>query len=166
MHLNITAVPVGIARPCSLIALFFQGWSFGFLLCERRRVGYPAAEGEIWKSPLCGRRPASRRWYVNAQTTDLSIHDCPKRIFKAKQYALKIHQLSQWISLRSGTFLALNPWWISPFVPPAGVEDAFSFTSKVMTVSLHKFSPGFFPGSSFHWRSSVCSSDSFWGGGG
>ncbi|CAN8188848.1 unnamed protein product [Coccothraustes coccothraustes] len=27
-----------------------------------------------------------------------------------------------------------------------GVEDAFSFTSKVMTVSLHKFSPGFFPG--------------------
>uniref|UniRef100_A0A674HFJ3 Histone deacetylase 8 n=1 Tax=Taeniopygia guttata TaxID=59729 RepID=A0A674HFJ3_TAEGU len=26
------------------------------------------------------------------------------------------------------------------------VEDAFSFTSKVMTVSLHKFSPGFFPG--------------------
>lgn len=28
----------------------------------------------------------------------------------------------------------------------AGVEDAFSFTSKVMTVSLHKFSPGFFPG--------------------
>ncbi|XP_044308604.1 histone deacetylase 8 isoform X3 [Varanus komodoensis] len=26
-----------------------------------------------------------------------------------------------------------------------GVEDAFSFTSKVMTVSLHKFSPGFFP---------------------
>lgn len=30
----------------------------------------------------------------------------------------------------------------------AGVEDAFSFTSKVMTVSLHKFSPGFFPGES------------------
>nr|XP_028602168.1 histone deacetylase 8 isoform X1 [Podarcis muralis] len=27
-----------------------------------------------------------------------------------------------------------------------GVEDAFIFTSKVMTVSLHKFSPGFFPG--------------------
>uniref|UniRef100_A0A3P9IH00 histone deacetylase n=1 Tax=Oryzias latipes TaxID=8090 RepID=A0A3P9IH00_ORYLA len=27
-----------------------------------------------------------------------------------------------------------------------GVEEAFSFTSKVMTVSLHKFSPGFFPG--------------------
>uniref|UniRef100_A0AAY4AFH5 Histone deacetylase 8 n=1 Tax=Denticeps clupeoides TaxID=299321 RepID=A0AAY4AFH5_9TELE len=27
-----------------------------------------------------------------------------------------------------------------------GVEDAFTFTSKVMTVSLHKFSPGFFPG--------------------
>uniref|UniRef100_A0A4W3GS23 Histone deacetylase 8 n=1 Tax=Callorhinchus milii TaxID=7868 RepID=A0A4W3GS23_CALMI len=27
-----------------------------------------------------------------------------------------------------------------------GVEDAFSFTSKVMTVSLHKYSPGFFPG--------------------
>uniref|UniRef100_A0A8C6XY96 Histone deacetylase 8 n=1 Tax=Naja naja TaxID=35670 RepID=A0A8C6XY96_NAJNA len=27
-----------------------------------------------------------------------------------------------------------------------GVEDAFSFTSKVMTVSLHKFAPGFFPG--------------------
>ncbi|XP_063793092.1 histone deacetylase 8 isoform X6 [Pseudophryne corroboree] len=27
-----------------------------------------------------------------------------------------------------------------------GVEDAFSFTSKVMTVSFHKFSPGFFPG--------------------
>ncbi|KAM9827163.1 histone deacetylase 8 [Neosynchiropus ocellatus] len=27
-----------------------------------------------------------------------------------------------------------------------GVEDAFSFTSKVMTASLHKFSPGFFPG--------------------
>ncbi|XP_073414888.1 histone deacetylase 8 [Dendrobates tinctorius] len=27
-----------------------------------------------------------------------------------------------------------------------GVEDAFSFTSKVTTVSLHKFSPGFFPG--------------------
>lgn len=27
-----------------------------------------------------------------------------------------------------------------------GVQDAFSFTSKVMTVSLHKFSPGFFPG--------------------
>ncbi|KAM6909160.1 LOW QUALITY PROTEIN: histone deacetylase 8 [Xenentodon cancila] len=26
-----------------------------------------------------------------------------------------------------------------------GVEEAFSFTSKVMTVSLHKFSPGFFP---------------------
>lgn len=37
---------------------------------------------------------------------------------------------------------------ISYFSPPvtAGVEDAFSFTSKVMTVSLHKFSPGFFPG--------------------
>lgn len=33
----------------------------------------------------------------------------------------------------------------SPLVS-AGVEDAFSFTSKVMTVSLHKFSPGFFPG--------------------
>lgn len=32
----------------------------------------------------------------------------------------------------------------------AGVEDAFSFTSKVMTVSLHKFSPGFFPGRSLH----------------
>ncbi|NWI26126.1 HDAC8 deacetylase, partial [Sula dactylatra] len=30
-----------------------------------------------------------------------------------------------------------------------GVEDAFSFTSKVMTVSLHKFSPGFFPGKCF-----------------
>lgn len=28
----------------------------------------------------------------------------------------------------------------------AGVEDAFSFTSKVMSVSFHKFSPGFFPG--------------------
>ncbi|XP_068690376.1 histone deacetylase 8-like [Montipora foliosa] len=27
-----------------------------------------------------------------------------------------------------------------------GVEDAFSFTSKVMSVSFHKFSPGFFPG--------------------
>ncbi|XP_067853011.1 histone deacetylase 8 isoform X3 [Heptranchias perlo] len=27
-----------------------------------------------------------------------------------------------------------------------GVEDAFSFTSKVMTVSFHKYSPGFFPG--------------------
>ncbi|KAM3827796.1 histone deacetylase 8 isoform 3-T3 [Vipera latastei] len=27
-----------------------------------------------------------------------------------------------------------------------GVEDAFSFTSKVMTLSLHKFAPGFFPG--------------------
>uniref|UniRef100_A0A3Q2Z725 Histone deacetylase 8 n=1 Tax=Hippocampus comes TaxID=109280 RepID=A0A3Q2Z725_HIPCM len=27
-----------------------------------------------------------------------------------------------------------------------GVEEAFSFTSKVMTVSFHKFSPGFFPG--------------------
>ncbi|XP_073493837.1 histone deacetylase 8 isoform X1 [Phyllobates terribilis] len=27
-----------------------------------------------------------------------------------------------------------------------GVEDAFSFTSKVTTVSVHKFSPGFFPG--------------------
>ncbi|CAN0224233.1 unnamed protein product [Lampetra fluviatilis] len=27
-----------------------------------------------------------------------------------------------------------------------GVEDAFSFTPKVMTVSVHKFSPGFFPG--------------------
>nr|XP_061810937.1 histone deacetylase 8-like [Nerophis lumbriciformis] len=27
-----------------------------------------------------------------------------------------------------------------------GVEEAFNFTSKVMTVSLHKFSPGFFPG--------------------
>ncbi|XP_043912967.1 histone deacetylase 8 [Protopterus annectens] len=27
-----------------------------------------------------------------------------------------------------------------------GVDDAFCFTSKVMTVSLHKFSPGFFPG--------------------
>ncbi|XP_078001400.1 histone deacetylase 8-like [Glandiceps talaboti] len=26
-----------------------------------------------------------------------------------------------------------------------GVEDAFSFTSKVMTVSLHKYAPGFFP---------------------
>lgn len=27
-----------------------------------------------------------------------------------------------------------------------GVEDAFSFTSKVMSVSFHKYSPGFFPG--------------------
>ncbi|XP_074653922.1 histone deacetylase 8-like isoform X2 [Tubulanus polymorphus] len=27
-----------------------------------------------------------------------------------------------------------------------GVEDAFCGTSKVMTISLHKFSPGFFPG--------------------
>jgi len=27
-----------------------------------------------------------------------------------------------------------------------GVEDAFSFTSKVMSVSFHKLSPGFFPG--------------------
>nr|XP_002733814.2 PREDICTED: histone deacetylase 8-like [Saccoglossus kowalevskii] len=26
-----------------------------------------------------------------------------------------------------------------------GVENAFSFTSKVMTVSLHKYAPGFFP---------------------
>lgn len=32
------------------------------------------------------------------------------------------------------------------FISLVGVEDAFSFTSKVMTVSLHKFSPGFFPG--------------------
>lgn len=30
----------------------------------------------------------------------------------------------------------------------SGVEDAFSFTSKVMTVSFHKYSPGFFPGRS------------------
>ncbi|XP_058052754.1 histone deacetylase 8 isoform X2 [Ahaetulla prasina] len=35
---------------------------------------------------------------------------------------------------------------ISLFAVCAGVEDAFSFTSKVMTVSLHKFAPGFFPG--------------------
>jgi len=27
-----------------------------------------------------------------------------------------------------------------------GVEDAFSFTSKVMTVSFHKYCSGFFPG--------------------
>uniref|UniRef100_A0A8C4Q6W0 Histone deacetylase 8 n=1 Tax=Eptatretus burgeri TaxID=7764 RepID=A0A8C4Q6W0_EPTBU len=27
-----------------------------------------------------------------------------------------------------------------------GVEDAFSFTPKVVTLSFHKFSPGFFPG--------------------
>ncbi|XP_044178345.1 histone deacetylase 8-like isoform X1 [Acropora millepora] len=31
-----------------------------------------------------------------------------------------------------------------------GVEDAFSFTSKVMSVSFHKFSPGFFPGTGSH----------------
>lgn len=31
----------------------------------------------------------------------------------------------------------------------AGVEDAFSFTSKVMSVSFHKFSPGFFPGNNY-----------------
>lgn len=28
----------------------------------------------------------------------------------------------------------------------AGVENAFFHSSRVMTVSLHKFSPGFFPG--------------------
>jgi hypothetical protein len=27
-----------------------------------------------------------------------------------------------------------------------GVEDAFSATSKVMTVSFHKYASGFFPG--------------------
>ncbi|KAF7237414.1 Histone deacetylase 8, partial [Varanus komodoensis] len=38
-----------------------------------------------------------------------------------------------------------------------GVEDAFSFTSKVMTVSLHKFSPGFFPGKLSVYRVEFCS---------
>jgi len=28
----------------------------------------------------------------------------------------------------------------------AGVEDAFRATGKVLTVSFHKYSPGFFPG--------------------
>jgi len=32
-----------------------------------------------------------------------------------------------------------------------GVEDAFSFTSKVMSLSFHKFSPGFFPGTGSHY---------------
>lgn len=38
----------------------------------------------------------------------------------------------------------------------AGVEDAFSFTSKVMSVSFHKFSPGFFPGNLWQSYSFVC----------
>ncbi|MGH0157021.1 UNVERIFIED_CONTAM: hypothetical protein FKN15_048404 [Acipenser sinensis] len=37
-------------------------------------------------------------------------------------------------------------WELPALILGGGVEDAFSFTSKVMTVSLHKFSPGFFPG--------------------
>lgn len=28
----------------------------------------------------------------------------------------------------------------------AGVEEAFSVTSKVLTFSVHKYAPGFFPG--------------------
>lgn len=48
---------------------------------------------------------------------------------------------SRWISTQSNQIRI----FVSPRLPP-GVEDAFSFTSKVMTVSLHKFSPGFFPG--------------------
>lgn len=31
----------------------------------------------------------------------------------------------------------------------AGVEDAFSTTPHVLTLSLHKYSPGFFPGMFF-----------------
>ncbi len=30
-----------------------------------------------------------------------------------------------------------------------GVENAFCFSNKVFTLSLHKYSPGFFPGSNF-----------------
>lgn len=33
------------------------------------------------------------------------------------------------------------------FFPGDGVENAFLFSSKVMTVSFHQFEPGFFPGS-------------------
>ena len=27
-----------------------------------------------------------------------------------------------------------------------GVQDAFEFTDRVMTVSFHKYAPGFYPG--------------------
>lgn len=49
-------------------------------------------------------------------------------------------------SVCSDSVIYINDAWKFFFNFPIGVEDAFSFTSKVMTVSLHKFSPGFFPG--------------------
>lgn len=112
---------IKILKQCSYkyykILKFLQVRSWGLLLCKWHSPSYRKVEENVFKSTL--HRFGCTSWYQ----TDL--------IFI--------------LHLVYNSYAIINNYWPYIFLGN-GVQDAYSLSRSVFTLSFHKYEPGFYPG--------------------